>query len=437
MTWKYPCDPCDITANADSVTRQKHKVSNPMDDTWSFQLHVNGTKVGKKGWSTNVKGKTITGSYGVPQTIADLKDFSVLTLIVSDAEQMGCERPITIDPPGKLPRCKISAQYFDLKQPTNKVLDPNGGAWSFNLLVNGENKGKKGWTTIVNGQNLTGKYDVAKHVLVLKYVPVLNLIISDIENPDCSTSLPVKPDEPPVPCKLKVALFDKIAHSNKAYDPKKDDTWSFQLIVEGDNNGKNGWVSFVNGKSISGIYGLPKQVAELTAFSPITVTITDAEKSGCMTSITIDPPPQPQPVPHQPPPTGGTSSYCNNLKNCYHVDGFSLGQIPNRDIILFYDSPSDVRRQKKFFKQYHTKKGWITVPEEKAACSQVEASVLKSAIIADSLRMAYYKLPPKGILQNGALQDLALITMPIENGKLMCSNIKSRKIKDGDPLLKQ
>jgi len=405
-----------------------------MDDTWSFQLHVNGNTVGKNGWTTNVNGKTIAGRYGIPQTIAELKDFSALTLIVSDAEEMGCERPITINPPGTPDRCKISAQYFDLKQPTNKVLDPNGGTWSFNLLVNGENKGKKGWTTIVNGQNLTGKYDVAKRVIVLKYAPVLNLIISDIENPDCSTSLPVKPgDLPPDPCKITAQAFDRVPQTNKMYDPS-DDTWSFQLMVEGDKVGKKGWTTFVNSKTISGDFGMPKRIDGLTVFSSITVTISDVEKSDCQATVAIDPPKVATPVPPSP---GGTSSYCNNLKNCYHSDGFSLGQIPNRDIILFYDSPSDARRQKKFFKQYHTKKGWIAVPEDKAVCSQMEVSVLKSAIIADSLRAAYYKLPTKGMPQNGSLQDLTLITIPIENGQLRCANIKSRKIKEGDHLLKQ
>jgi len=243
----------------------------------------------------------------------------------------------------------------------------------------------------------------------------------------CNGVVPPSPPTPTSPtCTLNVKIFDRVQSTNNLSNPK-DDTWSFQLIVEGDKVTKKGWVTTVQGKSIKGQYGLPVRVKDLKNFTSTAFTILDKGNSECNTSSTVEPPNIHSP----PPPLDKSNAHCKDLSYCFTLEGFSVGQLLNKNILLYYDAPSDTRRQKKLFFQYFANQKWSNVSEQKVVCNGVEANILRPFTVFDSIRTAVY---PKDMPQSN---HLTLIVFPIQNGEILCDKITTKAIKDDDVILGQ
>jgi hypothetical protein len=203
---------CNITTSVSAITCNNNGTpSVSTDDTYTFNLTVSGTNTGS-GWSTTFNGQTVTGTYGVAKAMGPAPISSgVATLTVRDNANTTCTSLINITPPATCsnaqPPCNITASVSAITCNNNGTPSiSTDDTYTFNLTVSGTNTGS-GWSTIFNGQTVTGTYGVAKAMGPAPISSgVATLTVRDNANTTCTSVISITPPatcstvQPPTGC---------------------------------------------------------------------------------------------------------------------------------------------------------------------------------------------------------------------------------------------
>lgn len=156
--------PCSVSiATANILCHDSGTSTSPGDDTFTFDLTVNGNGTGAT-WTASVAGQTPTGSYGVPVNLGPFAiSAGVLNFTVQDVNDSGCIIAGSVMPPAACSNvnpCSISATASSLNCNDNGTpADPADDIFTFNLTVTGSNIGSV-WTATVLGLPVSGSYGI-------------------------------------------------------------------------------------------------------------------------------------------------------------------------------------------------------------------------------------------------------------------------------------
>ncbi|MCO6488812.1 MAG: DUF11 domain-containing protein, partial [Phaeodactylibacter sp.] len=286
-----PCSAaCDITATASTaVCDDNGTLSNPDDDTYSFQLTVSGVNTGG-GWTATVNGQPVSGNYNTPVLVSGLLilDGDVTIDDITDNQDATCVAPaVTVVAPAPCSDvCILTATATASDCDDNGTpADPTDDVYRVTLTVTGQNTGCTSWTAVVNGITRTGTIG---QPIVIGGIPAgQDAVITNIQcvdDPNCTAS-PVTVTAPGPcsnQCLITASATDAICDDHGTPTDPSDDTFSFGLTVTGVNAG-SGWTATVNGQLIaSGTYGNPVQVTGLPiSGGDITIIVTDNDDSNC------------------------------------------------------------------------------------------------------------------------------------------------------------
>ncbi|MEZ5039123.1 MAG: T9SS type A sorting domain-containing protein [Saprospiraceae bacterium] len=269
---------------------------NPADDTFTFTLLVD---------ALNASGTTWTDNLGNQGTFGQVKAFGPfpiaggpITITIADAGATTCRNDITVTPPTTCSDfCDLNAQLTQspICDDNNTPSNPNDDTYSFIMLVTGDNVGTSGWEALIGGELVsTGAYNLATQVGPLPIVNgTVQVIIRDIDDPSCTTSLlVVPPSNCSDVCQVVVTQPEAgLCDPNGTPDNPADDLFTFNLAING-NSGSDTWLAYIDGAFVqSGGYGGVFSFGPyLIADGPIDVTIVDSEDNTCIATIRVIPP---------------------------------------------------------------------------------------------------------------------------------------------------
>ncbi|MEZ5039122.1 MAG: hypothetical protein R2828_04495 [Saprospiraceae bacterium] len=264
--------------------------SRPDDDLYYFIVTVNAINQTGNIWTATDGENQYTGTYNVAATLGPFpisEGNTVLTF--SDLNNSDCTFEVeVVAPPTCSDACEITETLVQniLCYDNNTPADPSDDVFTFELTVSALNPGT-GW---VSSNAQTGAYNTK---VLMGPFPIaegdVTLTIADAESPDdCSAEITVTP---PAPCSndclIFVELVDVSCDDKGTIDNPFDDTYTYTIIV----NGQNGGTTWVASDGTSGTYGEvvtsePHRVTE----GNIIVKITDEETGLCSYDLEVGPP---------------------------------------------------------------------------------------------------------------------------------------------------
>ncbi|RME93326.1 MAG: DUF11 domain-containing protein, partial [Bacteroidetes bacterium] len=277
---------CDITEVLVStpLCDDQGTPTEPGDDTFTFTVEVNGLNVASS-WNSNLG---VSGAYGLavsfgPYAIAN----GDLSLTISDAANGACQETVTITAPATCSdECAIDASFSNVVCHNNDTpFDPADDTYTFDLLVTSINAAGDGWRTNVGGSGSYGEVSTQGPYLIAD--GVLNLVVSDNSDPDCTSALTITPpascsDE----CRIDIEVISVDCDDAGTEDDSSDDTFTYTVLVSGQNTGDT-WTA---SDGTTGAYG---QIVSSQPYpysqGTITVVVTD-ESGRCSNSFTVSPP---------------------------------------------------------------------------------------------------------------------------------------------------
>ncbi|MCC6724628.1 MAG: T9SS type A sorting domain-containing protein [Saprospiraceae bacterium] len=190
--------PCSITAAVSNIACNANGTNtNPADDTYTFNLTVNGNGTGAT-WSTTIGGTSYTGSYGTPKAIGPLPiSGGVVNYTVTDVTTATCTATGSVTPPAPCSSTNPCAIKATASAPicnnNGTPNDPADDTYTFNMTVTGSNTGS-GWTTTILGAPQSGPYNTP--TLMGPY-PInggaINFTIQDGTTATCTKAMSVTP----------------------------------------------------------------------------------------------------------------------------------------------------------------------------------------------------------------------------------------------------
>lgn len=190
--------------------------------------------------------------------------------------------------------CSISSSLSSMTCDDNGTnLDPNDDTFQFSILVNGQGT-SAGWTTTVNGQDVTGSYGTATSFGPYDIsAGAFSFTIYDSGDSTCTAAQSITPPLPcstVTPCSISATTTSPVCHDNGTPNDPADDTYTFDLTVTGTNTSA-GWTTTILGAAQSGPYG----TATLMGPYPINqgdvnATIADGNDPACTTNISVTAP---------------------------------------------------------------------------------------------------------------------------------------------------
>jgi len=281
-------DLCAIEAIVSNVTCDNNNTpSDPNDDTYSFDLEVNGMNIGTT-WTANDP-NAVSGSYA---TITNFGPYPIsggdLNFIITDGNASSCSFAVNVVAPNTCSEeCAIETIASNIIcSDGGTPSDPSDDTFSFDVLVTGSNNASS-WTAD-DPNNATGTYGVTTS---LGPYPIsggdLNFTITDFADPQCISVMSV---EAPVTCSdlcdISAEVSNIICQDNATPSDPSDDVFTFDVFVTGFNTATNWTATDPNGTS--GSYGA------FVTFGPypisggdITFTITDGVSNVCVESVTV------------------------------------------------------------------------------------------------------------------------------------------------------
>jgi bacillolysin len=113
------------------------------------------------------------------------------------------------------------------------------------------------------------------------------------------TGVPTEDDETSItlnsivvqPCQITAQSSNVVCNNNGTTLINSDDTFGFSLLVNGTNTGTGGWMSTFNGQNYTGAFGTALTISGIPiAAGVLNITIKDAQKTTCQTTLTVNPP---------------------------------------------------------------------------------------------------------------------------------------------------
>ncbi len=256
---------------------------NNADDKYTFTVLVTSQN-GSLGWVALLPNGTPagTGFYGVtasfgPYNIAD----GNTTLTFVDWVNVNCNETITVQapPPCSNQSCSLVAQVTDVECNTD-------GTFNFTVVVNGSNAGTT-WTT-ADG-SVSGAFG---QPVVFQNYPAngqpISIVIQAASNATCQTTLSLTaPENCTDVCTVMAVVDNIICNDNDTPDDPSDDTFTFQLMVQGGNAGY-GWTSTlgVNGQYNTMVTFGPYNISD----GNINFVVTDAVNDLCLMAVYVEAP---------------------------------------------------------------------------------------------------------------------------------------------------
>ncbi len=282
---------CSISNTVSNITCSDNGTpSDPTDDIYFFDILVVGSNIGSS-WSANDP-FLISGLYNnlVPMGPYLISD-GILNFTVTDDANPDCTTIVSVEPP--IPcsdLCSLEANVISVSCDDNGTpSDASDDLFSFIVIVEGENAGT---TWSANDPNATsGSYGNS-----ISFGPYLisdgdlNFTITDGLDMNCSTSVGV---EAPAPCSdacaIDASLISIACNDNGTPSDPSDDTYMFDVLVEG-TNASLSWIA-------NDPNGTTGNMGEITSFGPylisdgdLSLDIEDATSSMCLDQISIEAP---------------------------------------------------------------------------------------------------------------------------------------------------
>ena len=156
---------CDISAQwINKTCNDNGTPTDNADDTFTFDILVNGTGASPNGWTATVGGNTVTGNYDSPVNAGSflIADGNVFVTII-DNDDPSCQAGGLSVPTAP---CSNSAAICELDvELLGTTCDHNGtpddstdDLFYVEILITGNNTGNNGWETFATGSSLVGVY---------------------------------------------------------------------------------------------------------------------------------------------------------------------------------------------------------------------------------------------------------------------------------------
>jgi gliding motility-associated-like protein len=284
-----PCITCSVTATIQNIICDDNGTSDPNDDTFTFEVNVNGVSVGASWTATDPNGTT--GSYGGVTGFGPyLISGGGFTFDIIDIDDPNCSTTlsVTAPPPCSIP-CSINATIQNIVCDDNGTSDPNDDTFTFEVDVDGVSVGASWTATDPNatsssygGVTVFGPYSISGGGFTFDII--------DIDDPNCNTTLSVTAPPPcSIPCSINATIQNIVCDDNGTSDPN-DDTFTFEVDVDGVSVGASWTATDPNATSSS--YG------GVTVFGPFLISgggftfdIIDIDDPNCSTTLSVTAPP--------------------------------------------------------------------------------------------------------------------------------------------------
>ncbi len=264
--------------------------TDPSDDTFSFELEINGSNTAVA-WTSNDPNGT-SGAYGQivlmgPYSIAS----GALTFTVTDQDDNTCISNINVVPPSTCSNdCSINSQISNINCNDNGTpTDASDDIFFFDIVISGSNNGST-WTA--NDPNTTsGSYDQT-----ISFGPYaisdgdLSFQVTDALDPLCTTTISVgAPLACSSTCVINTLVNNILCDDNDTPSDPTDDTFTFDLEVTGTNTSSGWFANDIN--SSQGNYGIITNLGPYPILNGLlTFDIIDNMDSSCQQQIEITPP---------------------------------------------------------------------------------------------------------------------------------------------------
>jgi hypothetical protein len=279
---------CAISSSTTNILCDNNGTpTDPSDDTFTFDLTVTGTNTGS-GWTANDPNNS-SGTYGNPVNLGPYPiSGGNLSFTVTDNTDPACTTQVTVTAPATCSnQCDISATVSSPNCNDNGTpSDPSDDTFSFEVTVSGQNTGS-GWNA--NDPNGTaGLYD---NPTTFGPYPIsggaLAITISDNGDPACTASISVNP---PATCsdQCDITAFASNILCDDAGTPSdpSDDTYTFDLLVSGQNTG-GGW-SANDPNGSSGFYDATTSLGPyLISGGDLNFAVFDNVDPGCTATVSV------------------------------------------------------------------------------------------------------------------------------------------------------
>lgn len=259
-------------------------LSDPDDDTYTFDLTVTGFNTGESWSAGNVSaayGQTV--SFG-PVNISE----GATNLTIVDVEDGGCKAEVIVQAPSTCSgQCNIEATIETIYCDDNGTAsNPNDDVYYADIIVSGANTSDAGF----NVGSISGQYDTP--VTVGPFVIAdgdVSLEITDKDEPECSTSVDLTaPQTCSEECELFVEVQNIICDDQGTPSVSSDDVFTFEVIVTGSNYSDN-WQS---AEGTVSSYGETTTLGPfLIANGTVNTTISDLGDAGCTVAVVVEAPP--------------------------------------------------------------------------------------------------------------------------------------------------
>ncbi len=276
---------CNIegTTVTNVLCNNKGTPSDPSDDTFTFELLVNGTGTSNT-WVANDAAK-ISGKYGVKVVLGPYKivDGDV-NLILTDRDDARCEAAVYVPAPRTCSdECAILTKIADVVCNDQNTSDPADDTFTFTLTVTGGNS-PQGWIA-TDGKFTTGKYGEPAVLGPFKIASgPISFEVIDLQKSTCRQAVKVDPPSACsfADCDIATAIINAVCNDNNTPSDPSDDTYSFELVVTGGAQGAQ-WVAN-DPSSTKGIYGVPAKFGPYKiSEGDRQITIRDSKDANCKT----------------------------------------------------------------------------------------------------------------------------------------------------------
>ncbi|MEL6987182.1 MAG: hypothetical protein AAGK97_05070, partial [Bacteroidota bacterium] len=269
----------------------------PSDDLFVFDILVDGnSNASPTGWiSDDIV--IAQGQYGVAQTLGPFPiSNGIVVFDVLDNQEPFCTELVIVNPP---PTCSnnsgscsinpLSIQNI-LCNDQNTPSDPSDDTYTFAITVTGSMTSDSGWVSN-SPSNDAGAYNQS---YVFGPFLISNgsfiLTISDANDASCQQSIEVVPPSAcSGTCNIFGSTFNLICDDNNTASDPTDDTYFFDLIMEGQNM-SNTWIAN-DDTMTTGIYVEAVNFGPfLISNGPVNFTINDNIDTTCTYMFNVNPP---------------------------------------------------------------------------------------------------------------------------------------------------
>lgn len=280
---------CSLDATVSNVNCNDNGTpTDASDDTYTFDVVVNGTNAGTTWTADNGS----TGNYGTTITIGPIPIANGnTTLVITDDSDNTCTTTVTAVAPNTCSgACDITANYTILSCDDNGTpAVPTDDLYSIEVTVTGTNTGTSWMVNDPTGT--TGAYGVATVVGPFEINDgIFILTLVDTDDPSCTTELMITPPPPcSSGCTLTASALNRVCDDNGTPEDLTDDTWTFDLLVNGSNTG-TGWTA-TDEDMTAGEYGTTYTFGPFSVDSTmVSFTIIDNVNNNCLLTISVDAP---------------------------------------------------------------------------------------------------------------------------------------------------